>query len=182
MASGRVRREPWSRLGHRLRQTWGALTAHPAPEDLAAARAVLGPRLMALFLQQPRADQAHSLAVWRRVRAAGGDAVAQQAALLHDVGKSRAPLRLHHRVLAVLGRACCPARARGAWAQGPPRGWRRAFVVAEHHPAWGARLAREAGAAEAVVRLIAHHHDPTPAALPPALHRAWALLRAADEA
>ncbi len=170
----------WNRLRHRLRQTWRALWARPRPRDLAAARQVLGPRLWALFARQARADQAHALEVWQRVRAAGGDRVAQQAALLHDVGKARVSLRLWQRIAAVLGRACCPARAR-AWGQGPPRGWRTAFVVAEQHPAWGAAWARQAGADEAVALLIAHHHDPAPTALPPRLHTAWALLKAADE-
>ncbi len=170
-----------ARWAYRVRQTWFALTARPSAGDLAAARGILGPRLWRLFQQQSRADQAHALAVWRAVRAAGGDNVVQQAALLHDVGKSRVPLRLWHRVLAVLGRACCPRWARGPWAQGPPRGWRAAFVVAEHHAAWGAAMAQAVGAAAEVVELIAHHHDPVPDALPPRLHRAWALLRMADE-
>ena len=170
-----------ARWGHRVRQTWRALFTRPAADDLRAARQVLGPALWSLFRAQSRADQAHALAVWCAVRAAGAPRWLQQAALLHDVGKSRVRLRLVHRVLAVLGRACCPERARGPWAQGPPRGWRIAFVVAEHHPAWGAALVQAAGADARVVALVAHHQDPTPAALPPDLHPAWALLRAADE-
>ncbi len=170
-----------ARAGYRLRQTWAMLTARPKAADLAAARQVLGPALWALFQRQSPADQAHALAVWRTVQRAGADRFVQQAALLHDVGKARAPLHLWQRALAVVGRACCPRRARGAWAQGPARGWRTAFVVAEHHPTWGAAWAAQAGAAETVVALIAHHQDPTPEALPPALHAAWALLRAADE-
>ncbi len=171
-----------ARLKHRWRQGWRALLARPQPHDLDAARQVLGPRLWTLFARQPRADQTHALQVWRRVRAAGGDRRVQQAALLHDVGKSRVPFALWQRVLAVLGRACCPRRARGPWAQGPPRGWRAAFVVAEHHPRWGAALAQEAGAEPAVVALIAHHHDASPEALPPHLRPLWHQLRAADEA
>lgn len=171
----------WPRVVHRLRQVWCVLTARPRDEDLAAARQLLPPRLWALFQQQSRADQAHALAVWRAVRGAGGDRVVQQAALLHDVGKAQARLSLAQRVIAVLGRALFPRRARGPWAQGAPRGWRRAFVVAEQHPRWGAILARRAGADPRVVALIAHHQDATPDALPPDLHAAWALLRTADE-
>lgn len=173
---------PGRRAIHRVRQTWRALTARPHPHDARAARRLLGPALWDVFRRQSRADQAHALAVWRAVRAAGGDDVAQRAALLHDVGKSRVRLRLWHRALAVLGRALFPRRARGPWAQGPPRGWRTAFVVAERHPAWGAAMTRAAGVDPRVAALIAHHQDPTPEGLPPALREAWALLREADEA
>jgi len=142
---------------------------------------VLGAALWPLFLRQSRAEQAHALRVWRRVQALGGDVLVQQAALLHDVGKSRVDLHLVERALAVLGRRLFPARARGAWAQGAPRGWRRAFVVAEQHATWGAEWARAAGAPPAVVALIQHHHAPRPAFADPAQVRRWALLRQADE-
>ncbi|NPA06596.1 MAG: hypothetical protein GXO54_04245, partial [Chloroflexi bacterium] len=135
----------WSRVRYRVRQTWLYAFARPRPADLAEAQRLLGPQLWKVFQQQSRAEQAHALRVWRRVQDLGGDRVVQQAALLHDVGKRNARLRLWERALVVLGRALWPRQAR-KWAQGTPRGWRRAFVVATHHPQWGADQVRAAGA------------------------------------
>ncbi len=170
----------WRRVRYRLRQAWLYAFARPRAEDLAEVRHLLGPRLWALFQRQSPSEQAHAIRVWRRVQALGGDSVVQQAALLHDVGKSRARLRLWERALVVLGRALWPRRAQ-AWARGAPRGWRRAFGVAERHPQWGADQARAAGAAAEVVALIREHHQPLVRA-PRSLHeRRLALLQQADE-
>ena len=65
------------------------------------------------------------------------------AALLHDVGKSRFPLRLWERVLIVSLKAFFPDRAT-RWGVGAAKGWRRALVVAAQHPTWGAEMARQA--------------------------------------
>ena len=64
-----------------------------------------------------------------------------QAALLHDVGKSAAPLSLGDRTLVVLARRLAPAAAR-RWGQGQPSGWRRPFVTARQQPSGGLTCAR----------------------------------------
>lgn len=164
------------RVIYRLRQFWEALRAHRDPAALAAARRVLSPNLWALFTQMPPGEQAHALRVFRRLQEAGcTDADVLTAALLHDVGKALQHPRLWERVAAVLGQACCPRQA-ARWGQGNPRGWRRPFVIAAQHPAWGARLAETAGASPRAVALIRAHQETAPAADDPGL----ALLQWAD--
>jgi hypothetical protein len=41
-------------------------------------------------------------------------------------------------------------------------GWRRAFIVAEQHPIWGADLAAECGTSQLAVSLIARHQEQIP--------------------
>lgn len=146
-------------LLYRTRQFWFALTARPTQNDLAHAGHFLTPELLQLFLQMQPGEQAHSLEVFRQLQDQGEtnrDLLA--AALLHDVGKSRCPLRLWERVLIVLVRAAVPGQA-AAWGQGQPRGWRRSLVVAEQHPAWGAQMAEQAGASPKTVELIRRHQE-----------------------
>lgn len=123
------------------------------------AREVLTPSLMALFLRMDPGEQAHSLAVFQKLKHGGEthDSL-QAAALLHDVGKSRYPLRIWERVLIVLMKAFLPA-ALHSWGQGEPTGWRRPFVIAMQHPKWGAQMAAEAGAPPLVVSIIRRHQD-----------------------
>lgn len=148
------------RIGYRARQFWFALTATPDPNQLAQARQVLSPALMALFQRMQAGEQAHSLAIFCQLceqNETQEDLLV--AALLHDVGKGRYPLRLWERVLIVLARVFVPERVK-AWGSGEPRGWKRAFVVAERHPAWGAELAAAAGASPLAVSIIRRHQEP----------------------
>ena len=51
--------------------------------------------------------------------------------------------------------------------------WRRAFLVAENHPDWGASMAEKAGASPLTVALIRNHqapHDQTNPPLPSDIH------------
>jgi putative nucleotidyltransferase with HDIG domain len=147
------------RIGYRARQFWHALTAAPQPEDLEQARQALSPQLMGLFLKMQPGEQAHSLEVYRRLRILdeiNADLLA--AALLHDVGKSRCRLQVWDRATIVLAKAVWGERVRD-WGQASPRGWRRPFVVAEQHAAWGAEMADQAGASPLTVTLIRRHQD-----------------------
>lgn len=147
------------RFVYRVHQFWHALTRVPAASELEQARRMLSPSLWALFLGLQASEQAHGLSIFRRLCEqgdAGDDLLA--AALLHDVGKSRYPLHIWERVWIVLGQAFFPGQAK-AWGRADPKGWRRPFVVAEQHPAWGAEMAARAGASPMTVALIKRHQD-----------------------
>lgn len=150
--------------------------------ERAEVAALLGPRLAALFDRMAPGEQAHSLQVLRRVQAGGGDLPVGllQAALLHDVGKTLAPMSLAGRVAVVLaGKFLADLSQR--WGQGAPAGWRRPFVTAAQHAAWGAALCAAAGAEPLVVALVRRHQDKLSAA-PAALEDAWLRrLQAADD-
>ncbi len=157
-----------------------------APADRAEVRRVLPPRLAALFERMTPGEQAHSLRVLRAVRAEAGEvelpAGLLQAALLHDVGKSRAPLGLLGRVAVVLAGRLLPAHSR-RWGQGRPRGWRRPFVTAAQHAAWGAELCAQAGADPLAVRLVRQHQTAEGGAGVDAAESVWLrrLQRADDD-
>ena len=127
----------------------------PGPSDLADMRRVLPPPLAALFLRQTTGEQAHALRVMRRVDAGGlqaGRLELLQAALLHDVGKTRAPLSLPERVAVVLGGRLWPGlKERSNW---------RPFVTARRHAEWGAQMCAEAGAPPLTVELVRRHQSP----------------------
>ncbi len=145
---------------YRARQFWQALTAAPAAEDLDRARQALSPQLMALFLNQTASEQVHSLNVFLQLCDQGErSADLLSAALLHDIGKSRYPLWIWERVIVVVGRVLAPCQTE-CWSRAEPRGWKRPFVVARRHAAWGAELAAAGGASPLTVELIRRHHDP----------------------
>lgn len=48
------------------------------------------------------------------------------------------------------------------WGRGEPCGWRRAFVVAERHPEWGAQMVKDTNASPLTVELIRKHQNPLP--------------------
>jgi putative nucleotidyltransferase with HDIG domain len=151
------------RLLYRTRQFWQSLSAAPAPDDIGGTRRVLSPSLMALFLRMQASEQAHSLDIFGKLANQGDtnhDLLV--AALLHDVGKSRQPLRPWERALVVAGKALFPGLAK-RWGQSPPGGrlgnLRLPFVVAEQHPQWGAEMAAQAGASPLAVALIKRHQD-----------------------
>lgn len=176
-----------ARLLYRTRQFWQAVRPAPAGERLRLARSVLAPPQMALFRRMSPDEQAHGWRVLQALQARGEthpDLLV--AALLHDVGKSRCPLRLWERVLIVLGRALFPSRVR-RWEKAPARGWRRAFAVAGQHPEWGAAMAAEAGVSPLAAALIRRHQDipgeksTDPARLEPLEERLLRALQAVDD-
>lgn len=155
-----------ARLLYRTRQFWFALGAAPSPSGLEQARSILNPAQMARFRSMQASEQAHALRVMRQLRSDGSEQPdLLVAALLHDVGKSCYPLHVWERVVIVLVRAFFPSKA-GQWGKGDIPGnprrypaWRRPFVVAEQHPAWGADMALKAGASSLTAALIRRHQN-----------------------
>ena len=161
---------------YRTRQFWLAFNSSPLPEDLELAQATLTPAQMELFRTMQPSEQAHSLRVYIEILSdTDKDHLPQQgdllaAALLHDVGKSRRPLRIHERVIIVLGRAMFPNMVKH-WGQEEAKidadnreglgiTWYKVpFVVAEQHPSWGASLAEGAGVSPLTASLIRNHQN-----------------------
>jgi hypothetical protein len=168
-----------SRIFYRTRQFWQALGASLSPEDLDLVHEVLAPSQRRLFEQLQMSERVHSIKVLRALLDRGEDHPdLLLAALLHDVGKSRFPLNLLDRILIVLGKAFFPQRAK-RWGSEPVSDlkslrsydrpgllvetflkiWRRPFIIAERHPAWGAEMAARSGASPLAVALIRRHQD-----------------------
>jgi hypothetical protein len=154
-----------SRLLYRTRQFWQAISTRPSREDLELVSSILTSSQMALFQQMVASEQAHSQRVLQELIIQGEtNTDLQIAALLHDVGKIRAPLRVWERVLIVLVKTICPGCV-DKWGQLPigespaKMGWRRAFVVSVQHPRWGAELADQCGTSLLAVELIARHQE-----------------------
>lgn len=166
----------------RMRQGVRALLSWARPVDYEAAAAILSPPLLALFARMRRSEQQHSINVLRTLQARGySDPALIAAALLHDVGKTRAAYHLWDRVLVVLVKAALPNLAR-RWGQGHPVGWRRPFAINLQHPQWSADMARAAGADPLVVTLIANHQQHLDHAPQSEMERLLAALQAADDA
>jgi len=154
-----------SRLLYRTRQFWQAISTRSPEEDLELISSILTQPQLVLFQQMQASEQAHSQRVLRELITLGEkNADLQVAALLHDVGKTRAPLRLWERVLIVLVKSICPGCVL-KWGQLltgeliSGMGWRRPFVVAVNHPRWGAELADQCGSSRMAVELIGRHQE-----------------------
>lgn len=168
-----------TRAAYRASQFLHAVLDHPAPGDADLIHAHLPASLHALFERLSPVEQAHAVAVLRTLLLQGhSDPSLLAAALLHDVGKTRAPLRLMDRVLVVLAARLVPRRARD-WSQGAPSGWRRPFVIAAQHASWGEAMLAQAGASTPLGELVRRHHDPLPVLSTPIDHL-LAALQAAD--
>jgi HD domain len=156
---------------------------HLGPDERAEVESVLGAGLAQLFRRQTAGEQAHSLRVMRAVAASGGEYGSRrellQAALLHDVGKSAAPINLTDRALVVLARRFAPDAAR-RWGTGRAVGLRRPFVTALRHADWGADLCARAGALPVTVDLVRRHQTPMSTPATPE-DEMLALLQAADD-
>lgn len=168
------------RAGQFWRHLWPArLTA----SDRAEVAQTLPPPLAELFGRMSAGEQAHSLRVLRAVKPGAAPYAARaelhQAALLHDIGKSRYPLNLLDRIVVVAAQRLWPARAT-RWGQGAPRGLKRPFVTAAQHPAWGADLCAQAGAPPLTVALIRRHQTRLATATTPE-DEMLAVLQAADD-
>jgi hypothetical protein len=157
-----------SRLLYRSRQFLQAITTRSSKDDIDLVSSILSPSQIDLFHLMQKSEQAHSLRVLTELRYRGDENLdLQTAALLHDVGKIQAPLRIWERVLIVIVKAFCPDYVK-KWGSTPTGdsltmlGWRRAFIVAEQHPAWGADLASQNGTSHMAVSIIARHQEQLP--------------------
>ncbi|MFL7893643.1 MAG: HDIG domain-containing metalloprotein [Anaerolineales bacterium] len=157
-----------SRLFYRSRQFWQAISTRSVQQDGDLIGSILSEPQVELFRRMQKSEQAHSRMVLSQLRNQGEqDPDLLTAALLHDVGKTRMPLRIWERVLVVLVKATCPGCVQ-RWGAGDDGNqvkgfrWKRAFVVAEQHPVWGAEMAAECGTSRLAVRLIARHQEQLP--------------------
>lgn len=145
---------------HRVGQFWRHASARVTPEERANAERVLGP-LAILFFALPVNDQRHGLDVLETVTQLEGQPshLLQQAALLHDLGKSEAHFSVIERSLTVFLRAASP-KALKALQRSRPEFARRYRMYADHARIGGERL-RSAGAAE-LAAIVAEHHANAP--------------------
>ncbi|MFN8378451.1 MAG: HD domain-containing protein [Anaerolineae bacterium] len=144
--------------GLRLRQGTRTLSAFARPLDVSRAAAVLTPAELSLFQRMRRSEQLHSLNVMASAHADDSITLAQ-AALLHDVGKIRYPIRLWQRMMPVFVGALSKPLLRRLSNRDPRPAWSRGFVVSAHHPEWSAELVSDAGASNDVVWLVRHHAE-----------------------
>ncbi len=144
---------------YRVWQFGRLLSARMPPEALAEVSVVLPPPLFELFARMTPADQFHSYGVRQMLIERGQtNPDLLTAALLHDVGKIKIPLRVWERVLIVFAfKFFRPAAIR--WGRGQLAPVTRSFVVAVQHAAWGAEMVHAAGGNTAVVELIRRHQD-----------------------
>jgi hypothetical protein len=149
-----------------MRQFWRTLTIKREYLELGQALAILTPEQAALFNRMQPGEQYHAVTVYRRLFEQGENQPdLLVAALLHDVGKLRYPMNPLERSLVVLVKAGLPKLA-CHWGELPLAGWddlpswRKAFIVAEQHPGWGAEMARETGVSTLTENLIRLHDQP----------------------
>ncbi len=168
--------------GYRVRQFARALGASIGPHNSGTVSEYLEAPQLELFHRMSGMDRHHCLAVFHTLQESGKtERPLLQAALLHDVGKTMGPVRIWHRVIAVLVNSLAPQLLEALDRE--PGTWRYPFYVHSRHASLGAEMARRAGCSSDTVWLIAHHEEE------PAAHRSRrmvsTLLRAlqvADEA
>jgi hypothetical protein len=159
------------RLLYRTRQFWHYLSASPASNDLDSIKEYLPLHLYSLFLDLSNEEQAHSINILTKLLENGEEnPELLRAALLHDVGKSRFPLRMWERVFIVIAKSSFSEGVKTCGKNNPlapsPGIWNRLiwslkkpFMVAEMHPEWGAKMVSDAGGSPLLVSLIRRHQE-----------------------
>lgn len=146
-----------SKISYRAWQFWQSLKRSPGEKEWGKVEAILAAAELELFKSLPIPDQNHSLRVLSTLEAAGeSDPDLLKAALLHDIGKARYPLRRIERIYAVLVRGALPGLA-AKWGQKEPRGFQRPLAVIQQHPEWGGEMASKIGCSPLVIWLISNH-------------------------
>ena len=172
-------------LLYRVQQFWRAVFSRVKPEEITWALANLPPEAHGLFRGQAKAEIRHALDVAYDVAqnvvhdmTQDSDSVNVDltsatvncdltsaehrnlvaAALLHDCGKSRIPIRLWHRVIIVFLQKLPPSAL--IRLKNNNNIFKPLLETTDHHAAWGCDLARAANLNEAVCALIAEHHAP----------------------
>ena len=143
---------------NRIRQFSRALAARIGPDEYDLVDGRLTPAQAMLFQRMSRCDQRHCLDVFHALFSAGHrDDHLLQAALVHDVGKSAARLRIWHRVAVVLLGRFAPGWLLHLATNS--QAWSKPFAVHVHHAELGASSATEAGCSPEMVSLIRRHHE-----------------------
>lgn len=143
----------------RLRQGVRALLAYTQAVDYDLAACYLTPDQIALLGRLRLNEQLHSLNVLRAVLDQDDHTPHDLAvaALMHDVGKSRYALAVWQKSLTVLVRRFNSTLYERWSADETLTFWRAPYVVKRYHPAWGADMLAETGAAARAVWLVRHH-------------------------
>ena len=154
-------------LSHLIRRFFDVASARPLqPSEKDAVASWLSPALAEIFFDQPREDQRHGYHAALVVIARGNRAEdVIEAALLHDVGKRHAGLRL-------IGRSAASLMIK----LGLPVPVR--VSAYNDHGLTGARELAAAGASRLTVDFAAHHHGARPASIDESV---WEVLQAADQ-
>lgn len=170
------------RVYYRVWQFWHSLGSQRLSDDQwAEIGEVLDEAELDLFARQTASNQRHGYRVLKTLKTAGqSDLALLKAALLHDVGKTRARSFWWDRPLVVLFMALKPDLVR-RWATGQTRGWSRPFSVKIKHPDWGAEDAGRAGSPALTVNLIRRHQEPLPDTVIGREERLLRLLTWADD-
>ena len=151
-----------SKISYRIWQFWQSFTSSLDENDWREIGLILSPPEIELFQELPVPDQNHSLRVLKTLQDGGeDDPDLLKAALRHDLGKTRHPLKRWERVFAVLVMAFFPSRSK-KWGVGQPSGWKRPLVIIQDHPQWGADLARMTDSPDRVIWLIENHEKQNP--------------------
>ncbi len=169
------------RFAYRARQFWNATLRPEVHIKREAILPYLSPAQLILFRQMQPAEQAHAFHLLNRLIETGkNEPDLLAAALLHDVGKILLPLSIFDRILIVAGTHLFPKNAK-RWGEAKPKGFRRPFVVAAQHAAWGADLVEQAGASSLTIELVRRHHERLPKEATSRSERLLVELQNADE-
>lgn len=165
-------------IKYRARQFFTALRPTVTEADAQLVRTVFAdtPAALPVFERMSLADQQHAIAVLRTLLNRDQDHPAlQQAALLHDVGKSLGQPLIYRVAIVILKRFWPHGLLKLSAGPLAEAGWRQPFVIHHQHPQIGARWARDAGCLPLAVSLIETHQNcpqQQPESLEAYLHRA----------